>query len=706
MLDSLPSGAYTETGQQQYVPPPQLYDPRQDSEPSSAGGFPNTEGESCIPIKETVSEADLLDIDQKPQPRWKRCLCCCCPRKKSHKIVCGVSVVAVLIALALVGYFYFPRFPATEVYSIDLTNLAGSNSPFRFSYLHDDHNLNDVLIQMNLTMNVGTANPNRYGLYVNEIDMVARIMVNISQVYNPMLNKPLTSFTELVEIVGPSPIPPPGYYGSNDSVIGTATTTEGIFFPANTLVNYTLIFEMRYTPDPLLGILKDPTVMEIADACGITSRTTPPGRPIKIDYVATSTIASLEALNYAPKIKDSLHIICPFSQQQIDSVIQYVQDGLSVEEAIKINRSPSYLTETPQVDEGNQEQPLLSHKQESRDHLIFDHKAYGNDHPGANQGFLHSIGEYPVAGAPMLDVLDKSSGADRMDKGPKPPRKWERYVFCCVKKRSSRIFCCVSVWAVLITLAALAAVYFPRFPETHVYSIDLTNLIGSSSAFQFSYLNNSNNLNDLVIRMNLTMDVGTRNPNRYGLYINEIDLVARVAVNTSYVYNPLLTKPLTSYGALVQLVGATPVPPPGYHGANDSIIGTAQTTSGIFFPSQTWVNYTLNFELFYTPDPKLGLLNDPTILELADVCGITSRYSPPGRPMRIDYDATSIITALQALNYAPSLKNYLYIICPFTQAQIDDTIRYVQEGVSVTEALKIVFEGAPPPSSVNGTTSA
>ncbi|KAJ3077055.1 hypothetical protein HDU98_009456 [Podochytrium sp. JEL0797] len=343
--------------------------------------------------------------------------------------------------------------------------------------------------------------------------------------------------------------------------------------------------------------------------------------------------------------------------------------------------SPKRSSQDPLLDEENQQQPLLrgSWTDQAQTASVESHKM--QHHPSQStlindESFLHANGDYYVAGSSVSDVLGKRFEPtpyleDEVHK-PKSARKWERYVFCCVKKRrisSER--------------------QDSRFPETHVYSIDLSNLIGTNSSFEFS---NTDNLNDLVIRMNLTMNVATKNPNRYGLYIDKIDLLARVAVNTSFVDNPLMTSALTSFRPLVAIVGPTPIPPAGYYAANDSVIGTARTNSGIYFPSQEWVNYTLNFEFSYTPDPVVGLLNDPTVLEIADVCRITSRY-PKHRSMRIDYVATSTISALKALNYAPSLASFIRITCPFSETQITDTINYVQQGISVSDALKVVFGG-------------
>ncbi|KAI8621715.1 hypothetical protein BC830DRAFT_1163560 [Chytriomyces sp. MP71] len=266
---------------------------------------------------------------------------------------------------------------------------------------------------------------------------------------------------------------------------------------------------------------------------------------------------------------------------------------------------------------------------------------------------------------------------------------------CCPQRPLHRILCVSAMAVLLIVVATLLGLYFPRFPDIEVNAIDLKSLTNGSSAFRFTYLHPEKpNLNELVIQLNLTMYIGTYNPNLYGLMVDEIDLMAYAAVNTSYIFNPLLTNKLASMGSVVQVVGrpTQTAPSSDYSPSNHSQIGVAKSNGNIYFPSRTWVNYTMVFNLTYTPDPYVGLLNDPTVMELADVCGITSRYKPPGRPMQIDYNAVSSIGALKALNYAPTVSGNVKIICPFSQDEIQHFIWDLQHGYNYTQALKDVFK--------------
>ncbi|KAI8615539.1 hypothetical protein BC830DRAFT_1218469 [Chytriomyces sp. MP71] len=263
------------------------------------------------------------------KPEWQvllgKYLCCCCPKSKKGKLICGVSVLVVTIVLGVLLYVYLPRYPQIKVYGIDFTNILGTGSAYSFTYANPDvHDLNTLNFKMNLSMSLGTFNPNPYDLNVESINLVARITVNQTYVGQPLQTTPLTSFGSLVSLI---PLPKnvdPSYTGDMNAVVGTSSHGQ-IVFPAKSSVNYTMIFLLNFTPDPKLGLLQDPTILEIASACGITDRKNRT-RPMAIHYDAASTIGALKPLGFVPQLSSDLHINCPFSKAQIDSVIAKVQD--------------------------------------------------------------------------------------------------------------------------------------------------------------------------------------------------------------------------------------------------------------------------------------------------------------------------------------------------------------------------------------------
>ncbi|KAI9343597.1 hypothetical protein BDR26DRAFT_1006301 [Obelidium mucronatum] len=302
-----------------------------------------------------------------------------------------------------------------------------------------------------------------------------------------------------------------------------------------------------------------------------------------------------------------------------------------------------------------------------------------------------------IASSPILYFLDSDkvpgivNGGKQVVESTTPSRNFKTVL--CPKTKKGRIICCSSVILVLVGLSLILFFYIPRYPTTQVYTINLQNLSNLSTPFSFSYKDpRKPNFNELRLQMNLSMTVGTYNPNLYGLLVDEINLVAKLLVNESYVYDPLKTNSLISYGALVKVVGSPPPSPlnTSYSPSNSSQIGTA-LYKNIYFPSKQWTNYTMIFQFDYSPDPIVGILRDPTILDLADVCGITSRYTPKGRGMRIGYTATTSIAAFKALGFSPSLSNELRVSCPFRQSQITEVIQRVQKGSTPYDAIKAVF---------------
>ncbi|KAJ3389919.1 hypothetical protein HDU84_008165 [Entophlyctis sp. JEL0112] len=231
-----------------------------------------------------------------------------------------------------------------------------------------------------------------------------------------------------------------------------------------------------------------------------------------------------------------------------------------------------------------------------------------------------------------------------------------------------------------------------NYPQIIVRSINLANFGSTDTPYSFTVADPSNpDYNTLNFQMNLTMDLGTYNPNLYDFKVTHIDLEAYMIVNTSQVDNALLTTPLSSFSTLVDLI-----PPPANHtrACNPSYspqIGSA-SYGYIVFPAKATVNYTMLFLLSYSPDPNCGLLYDPTINEIADACGVTSRDQSQ-RSMDVRYNAQSTITLLQKLGFTPSLSGDIHINCPFSNSSIKAVVADVKSGMSIMQAVDSVFGG-------------
>ncbi|KAJ3023900.1 UNVERIFIED_CONTAM: hypothetical protein HDU68_008408 [Siphonaria sp. JEL0065] len=279
--------------------------------------------------------APEFDVRRQRKPAVEKYLGCCLPKKKKHRVVCGVVTLTIVIVVAVLLGLFIPRYPDIKVYGIDLTNLRSTNTPYLFTFKDPENpNFNELRLRMNLTMSVGTFNPNFYDLNVDHIDLTAQMLANTTVLNNPLMTRSLSGIGGLVQVVGPSPTPTiPNYKPSYSGHIGTSYYGN-IIFPSKSWVNYTMIFQLDYTPDPQVGILADPTILEIANACGITS-TNGKGRTMKIHYDAASTISSLKAIGFTPDLVGDLSILCPFSPDQFNAVVRKVQGGQDPFKAIQ-----------------------------------------------------------------------------------------------------------------------------------------------------------------------------------------------------------------------------------------------------------------------------------------------------------------------------------------------------------------------------------
>ncbi|KAI9350011.1 hypothetical protein DFJ73DRAFT_832746 [Zopfochytrium polystomum] len=236
-------------------------------------------------------------------------LCCCVPRTKIARIICLAITFIVLLTLGLVGGFFWPRFPAIHVISINLANLANS---YAFSLAPNSTNLNTMTVQLKLTMNISVYNDNLYDLDVEQMYIKAYLLVNTTEIAKHASPASLN----IQSIIGPAPLnPDPNYRPSNTTLIGTGTK-KTVTFPSKANVTFVMDFLLSYTPDSEVGLIKDPAFAEVMNVCGITSNR----RPAEIGYVATSTVSKLSSIGYSPSVQNSVFIKCPVTELQVEQI--------------------------------------------------------------------------------------------------------------------------------------------------------------------------------------------------------------------------------------------------------------------------------------------------------------------------------------------------------------------------------------------------
>ncbi|KAJ3409464.1 hypothetical protein HDV05_004427 [Chytridiales sp. JEL 0842] len=246
--------------------------------------------------------------------KTRKCLTCCIPRNRTARFICLGATLAVLIAVIVVGYLYWPRFPSTTVNELKFNQALGG---FVFDKPKDAATWNELTLTINLILNISAYNWNRYPLNIETMQLQAFLKVNETAVNT----SPSPVALNIQNIVGPTPIlTDRSYKGNFYPLIGQGVAKD-LMLPAWTNTTFTLPFTITYKPDPLLGLLRDPVFAEFMNVCGVTSRR----RKARIEYKAISTVTNLKGLGYTPVLEGFINMECPASEEQIEAVTNNVR---------------------------------------------------------------------------------------------------------------------------------------------------------------------------------------------------------------------------------------------------------------------------------------------------------------------------------------------------------------------------------------------
>ncbi|KAI8848474.1 hypothetical protein BC829DRAFT_394086 [Chytridium lagenaria] len=251
------------------------------------------------------------------------------------------------------------------------------------------------------------------------------------------------------------------------------------------------------------------------------------------------------------------------------------------------------------------------------------------------------------------------------------------------KRAQLPLICLVTVVAVLAVVATFGYFFWPRFPQVTVLEVRSNDL--SVSAFEFSIPKDAQgNFNKLTIKMNLKMNISCYNDNLYDLKVDAINLAANIEVNSTALRSSMDTRKL----GLEQFIGPPPVGrDPNYKPALSRPIGTGSRNT-IVFPSRQNRTFEMNFAISYTPDPQLGLVEDPTFAELMNVCGVTGRE----RPARISYSAQTAVSFLRSFGYKPEIASSILIRCPIDKDTLNSIFDEARKpNATVSEIIQKVF---------------
>ncbi|KAI8908319.1 hypothetical protein EDD86DRAFT_180756, partial [Gorgonomyces haynaldii] len=248
-----------------------------------------------VHVPNTASSLDPLTEKEPPMKKEPRCIYGCIPYKKRPRIICLVTTFVVLLAIGIVGFLFFPRYPAMKVLSLNLSDGVRS---FKISGLENGPTKN-FTVQLDMWMLVSVVNTNRYHMKVDSIDLKAFIVANTTQL----------NLGGGAGNVIPGSSPRRVFKDSEASVlIGTGNNTS-ILFPVNQNVTFAMNFTVIYRPDPSIQELKDDVLLnEIFQSCNIVQ---PGNRTMTVHYRALAPIKLLQPIGFTPTFEDDLKINCP-----------------------------------------------------------------------------------------------------------------------------------------------------------------------------------------------------------------------------------------------------------------------------------------------------------------------------------------------------------------------------------------------------------
>jgi hypothetical protein len=227
---------------------------------------------------------------------------------------------------------------------------------------------------------------------------------------------------------------------------------------------------------------------------------------------------------------------------------------------------------------------------------------------------------------------------------------------CFPQTKRGRVICVSTTVALLVIVICLLVFYIPRLPEFNVLYVQVRPVNGQ---LPLTISQNSNNPTDISLQLPIFMGVSVLNPNRYDLAVDTFSVTTYIQPNVTALKGSGLP------GSLMTKTSNAKVGYGAYGSRN--------------FPSYSNVSFEIQLLLDYTPDPKLGLLNDPAFGDLLQVCGIKSTFQ--NRSMTIKYDVGITISFLARLGIYPVLPNEVNIKCPLPPNRIDELTNRFKVGI-------------------------
>ncbi|KAJ1568938.1 hypothetical protein HK405_012049, partial [Cladochytrium tenue] len=187
----------------------------------------------------------------------------------------------------------------------------------------------------------------------------------------------------------------------------------------------------------------------------------------------------------------------------------------------------------------------------------------------------------------------------------------------------------------------------------------------------------------MTIKVNLNMNVSVVNPNRYQLKVDLLDIGAYLVVNKSALTSERVNPETLS---LESWVGLAPTGASAdYTSSYTRRIASANATNLVLDSYKTTL-VGMVFAFKYTPDPAIGLIDDPVFAEFLNVCGVLGT----ARPALVDFAAVVSISNFKL--YTLSTSGSFLVNCPITSDEISSYENVVSSGQAAYKALNAIFD--------------
>jgi hypothetical protein len=305
--------------------------------------------------------------------------------------------------------------------------------------------------------------------------------------------------------------------------------------------------------------------------------------------------------------------------------------------------------------------------------------------------------QQPQPPAPRMMDLPNSSSANLVEKEKKDeiypklgPQDQRRCMYGCIPvNKRSRYICIGSVSLVVLILGIVGFIFFPRFPEMRVQSIN----VAPGNSFSLTPVDLTKEDLDFRFELAMNMNISVRNNNMYHLKIEAIDLTAFVMANASQL-NAVVPFPAET---LFSRVLDTRVRITEQN--RKQRIGTGNRKEPIVFPPGQEIFFQMQFLVSYSPNKEFKAVNDPALNEIIQLC-VAPPILPPGqnRTTQIRYEAQTDIAALRWLPFKPGTSGDININCPFQGAARDAFISAIKGSSQSGQAVQNGQVPAAPPS--------